>query len=51
MTVDANGSCTITRATNRDMDNATLTATLHYNGHVATTVTKPYMPIQDLKHL
>ncbi|WP_304633367.1 T9SS type A sorting domain-containing protein [uncultured Muribaculum sp.] len=40
MTVDANGSCTITRATNRDMDNATLTATLHYNGHVATTVTK-----------
>ncbi len=40
VTIDDNGNCTIARSSNRDMNNATLTATIKYNGYVAKTLTR-----------
>lgn len=40
VTIDDNGNYTITRSSNRDMNNATLTATIKYNGYVAKTLTR-----------
>lgn len=38
--VSGTGGCTIKRDNNREMNNATLTATIKRNGYVATTITK-----------
>ncbi|MCM1504518.1 MAG: T9SS type A sorting domain-containing protein [Muribaculum sp.] len=45
----SDGTCTIKRNANRDMNNATLTATVHYNGYVATTVSKTIHAYSGLK--
>lgn len=45
----SDGTCTITRNANRDMNNATLTATVHYNGYIATTVSKTIHAYSGLK--